>query len=65
MPTYNILITDGLEENGQAILRSSASVDDRTGISPEELLQIIKEYDAMLVRSRTKVTAQVLGPLNS
>ncbi len=61
MPTYNILITDGLEEIGQAILRSSASVDDRTGISPEELLQIIKEYDAMLVRSRTKVTAQVLA----
>ena len=61
MPTYNILITDGLEEIGQAILRSSASVDDRTGISPEELLQIIKEYDAMLVRSRTKVTAQALA----
>jgi D-3-phosphoglycerate dehydrogenase len=61
MPTYNILIADGLEEIGQAILRSSASVDDRTGIPPEELLQVINEYDAMIVRSRTKVTAQVLA----
>ncbi len=60
MPEYNILIADGLEENGQAILHSSASVNDRSGISPEELLQIIKEYDALIVRSRTKITAQLL-----
>jgi D-3-phosphoglycerate dehydrogenase / 2-oxoglutarate reductase len=61
MSTYNILIADGLDNIGQAILHSSASVDDRTGISSEELLQVIKEYDAMIVRSRTKVTAQVLA----
>lgn len=61
MPAYNILITDGLEDNGQAILRSSASVDDRTGISLEKLLKIIEGYDAMIVRSRTKVTARVFA----
>jgi len=60
MPEHNILITDGLEENGQAILRSSARVDDRTGLSPQELLQVIHDYDALIVRSRTKVTVQVL-----
>jgi D-3-phosphoglycerate dehydrogenase len=59
MPTFNILITDGLEENGQAILHSSINLDDRTGISPEELLRIIEDYDALIVRSRTKVTLQV------
>ena len=59
MPDYNILIADGLEENGQAILRSSASVDDRTGISSEELLQAIPDYQAVIVRSRTKLTASV------
>jgi D-3-phosphoglycerate dehydrogenase len=59
MPAFTVLIVDGLEENGQAILRSSADVDDRAGISPEGLLQIIEEYDALIVRSRTKVTAQV------
>jgi len=59
MTAYNVLIADGLNENGQAILHSSANIDDRTGISPEELLQVIKDYDALIVRSRTKVTAQV------
>ncbi len=59
MPAYNVLITDGLEEIGQAILRSSARVEERTGISPEELLQVIGNYDALVVRSRTKVTAGV------
>ncbi|MFL7870063.1 MAG: hydroxyacid dehydrogenase [Anaerolineales bacterium] len=59
MPAYNILIADGLEDNGQAILRSSTNVDDRTGISREELLKTIENYHAMIVRSRTKVTAQV------
>jgi len=59
MPIFNILITDGLDETGQAILRSSVNVDNRTGISPEELLQIIQKYDALIVRSRTKVTEQV------
>lgn len=59
MDKNNVLITDGLKDNGQAILRSSAHVDDRTGISPEELSQGIKDYEALIVRSRTKVTAQV------
>lgn len=59
MSEYNVIVTDGLDEIGQAILRSSANLDDRTGISPEELLQDIENYDAMIVRSRTRVTAQV------
>jgi len=59
MLQHNILIADGLEESGQAILRSAASVDDHTGISPKELIQTILEYDAMIVRSRTEVTAHL------
>ena len=59
MPSYKVLIADGLKENGQAILRSAAIVEDRSGISPEELLQVIKGYNALIVRSRTKVTVQV------
>jgi D-3-phosphoglycerate dehydrogenase len=57
MSNHKILIADGLEENGQAILRSSANVDDRSGISSDELLQAISAYDAVIVRSRTKITA--------
>jgi D-3-phosphoglycerate dehydrogenase len=40
-------------------LRSSAKADDRSGISPAELLQSIEDYDALIVRSRTKVTVEV------
>lgn len=59
MPAYNVLIADGLEENGRAILHSKARADDRTGISTEELFNTIKGYDALIVRSRTKVTPAV------
>jgi len=59
MSQFAILITDGLEETGQAILRSAARVGDRTGLSPADLLSVIDEYDALVVRGRTKVTSQV------
>jgi len=35
-------------------------VDDKSGISADELLKVIPEYDALIVRGRTKVTATVL-----
>ena len=60
MRPYNVLIADGLEENGQAILHSSVKTDDHSGISPDELLRVIKDYDALIVRSRTKVNAELL-----
>lgn len=55
--TFKILITDGLEEAGQAILREAGEVHDRTGIGADELLSIAAEYTALVVRGRTKVTA--------
>lgn len=61
MTTWSVLITDGLEDSGKAILRSACEVDDRKGISGEELAQIIASYDALIVRSRTKVTADLLA----
>ncbi len=61
MCAWKVLLTDGLEENGQAILRASAEVDVKTGISADDLLQIVGEYDALIVRGRTKVTAAVFA----
>lgn len=60
MPEYKILITDGLDERGQSILRSSANVDDRNNISADDLLRVIPDYDGLIVRGRTKVTASVM-----
>ena len=59
MPIWKILITDGLDESGQAILRSAAEIHDRSAISADELLQVVGEYDALIVRGRTKVTSAV------
>jgi D-3-phosphoglycerate dehydrogenase / 2-oxoglutarate reductase len=59
MPKYNLLITDGLDASAQAVLHS-CSVDDRTGISADELAKIIGDYDALIVRGRTKVSVSLL-----
>lgn len=59
MPAWKIIITDGLNENGLGILSTHAQVDNRSGISAAELLDVIADYDAMIVRGRTRVTADV------
>lgn len=59
MTEFKILITDGLGDNGQSILRASSHVDDKSGVSAADLLKIIVNYDALIVRGRTKVNAEV------
>jgi D-3-phosphoglycerate dehydrogenase len=61
MAGWKILLTDGLEESGQTILREAAETDDRNGISGDELLQVIGDFDALIVRGRTRVNAAVLS----
>jgi len=61
MPEWKILITDGLSDQGQQLLRAHAYVDDRNGISSQELFECIPEYDALIIRSRTKANAQLLN----
>lgn len=58
--TWSVLIADGLAQNGKNILEESMEVHDRTGITKEELQQKIPSYDALIVRSRTKVTPELL-----
>jgi D-3-phosphoglycerate dehydrogenase / 2-oxoglutarate reductase len=57
--SFKIMISDGLDESGKAYLRQVGEVADRNGISPDDLLKEIGEYDALIVRSRTKVTPAV------
>src|SRR2546425_5296530 len=54
-----ILVTDGLESEALAKLRVDHHVETIEA-DPKQLLQIIEEYEALIVRSRTKVTAEVL-----
>lgn len=59
MTSWKVLITDGLDENGKALLKKSVDVTDQPGISADDLLKVVGDYDALIVRGRTKVTAAV------
>jgi len=57
-----VLVSDNLSPQGVEILQKAkgVEVDVKTGLSPEELLGIIKEYDGLVVRSATTVTADII-----
>ncbi len=56
-----ILITDPIEQSCVDILtREGFQVDLKPGIPPEEIKKIIPEYAALIVRSGTKVTAEII-----
>ncbi len=40
MSAWKILLTDGLEDNGQKILKASAQVDDRPTITADALMAL-------------------------
>jgi D-3-phosphoglycerate dehydrogenase / 2-oxoglutarate reductase len=56
-----ILVADPIAAEGVASLRGFAAVDERHGQSVEALLEIIPRYDALVVRSETKVTAALIA----
>ncbi|KAI1346229.1 phosphoglycerate dehydrogenase [Xylaria sp. FL0043] len=57
-----ILVPEKVSADGLALLSEDYEVDSRPqGVSPEELLTLIPHVDALIVRSETKVTAEVLG----
>lgn len=59
--TMRILICDPIAEDGLAILRAAgAEVDVKTGMKPEELKKAVNGYDALVVRSESKITREVL-----
>lgn len=56
-----VLIADSIHKSGVEYLKSlGLSVTERTEISPDELLSSISQYDALIVRSRTKVTGEII-----
>lgn len=55
-----VLVTDPVAEEGIKALQSQAQVDVKLGIKPEELKAVIGDYDALIVRSETKVSAKII-----
>ncbi|MFC4993166.1 phosphoglycerate dehydrogenase [Rubritalea tangerina] len=62
MSKKRILVSDPISEIGVEALTQhpDLQVDVNTGLAPEALLEIIGEYDGLIIRSQTKVTRAVL-----
>ncbi|GIN95989.1 phosphoglycerate dehydrogenase [Siminovitchia terrae] len=59
---FKVLVSDPISDFGLQQLRNAEDikVTKLSGLSEEELISIINEYDALLVRSQTKVTRNIL-----
>ena len=56
-----VLVCDHIAEEGLKMLKEAGlSVDYRPKISPEELLSVVEDFDAVIVRSRTKIKSEVI-----
>ncbi|MFH0914352.1 MAG: phosphoglycerate dehydrogenase [Chloroflexota bacterium] len=55
-----ILVAEHIADEGMDILGACAQVDARLGLEPEELKAVIGDYEALVVRSQTQVTADVI-----
>jgi len=55
-----VLVTEQISDEGIEILRNCAEVDIRLNLNPDELISIIGDYEALVVRSQTQVSAKVM-----
>src|SRR5437870_4376644 len=59
-PRPRVLVADRIAEEGIERLRSAAEVLVETGLAPEALRERLAEVEGLVVRSETKVTAELL-----
>ncbi len=55
-----ILVADSIAQEGIDTLKKFHDVDVKATISPEDLVCIVGEYEALMVRSRIKITAPII-----
>ena len=56
-----ILVADPIAREGMELLHTFAAVDARHGLTSDELIAAIPDYDALIVRSETRVTPDVIA----
>lgn len=61
MITVKILVSDPISDQGIEILKKEFDVDIATGLAPAELIKRIGNYEALIVRSETQVTKDVIN----
>ena len=55
-----VLVTDKINEAAGKIIEAAAEVDFLPTMSEDELVKVIPQYDALMVRSQTKVTPKII-----
>jgi D-3-phosphoglycerate dehydrogenase len=55
-----VLVADPLAEEGLEVLRKQVEVDVRTKMKPDELVSVIGDYEAVIVRSETRITREAI-----
>ncbi len=60
--TYRVLVTDPLDQQGVDVFTGNPEIelDLKPGMKPDELARVIGEYDALVIRSGSKVTSDTL-----
>ncbi len=63
MPAHRVLVTDNLSSAGLEVLEKTPGIElvDKQGCPLEEIPDLLREVDAILIRSRTKLTPEVLA----
>lgn len=56
-----VLVPEKLSPEGLSLLRTTLHVDERKGLSADEIKSIIPQYEALVVRSETRVTPDLLS----
>jgi D-3-phosphoglycerate dehydrogenase len=56
-----VLVADRIHEDGIKLLKDFAEVEVATGLKPEELIDRVKNCEVLVVRSATKVTADIIS----
>ena len=55
-----VLVTEPLAAAGLDRLSEQVEVDEKFGLGPEELLEVVPAYDALVIRSATQVDRRLL-----
>ena len=59
--SYKILVLEGITDRGMEVLRAEGwMIDAQKALSPAELAKLIPSYHAMMIRSGSRITAEVL-----
>ena len=57
---FKILVSDLIASEGIELLKNHADVDVKIGLTSHKLKGIIEAYDALIVRSETRVSAEII-----